>query len=78
MTDESIAVAVMESTGENRPALVRLILAMYLGEHCKYCDRKFVALDDLKDAVFAGYHSRGRLACQDCWQANNPAQQDDR
>ena len=69
--------AVVRLTAENRPHMVKLALSMYLGEHCKYCDREFETLVDLEDSVYAGYHDRGRLACQKCWDDNNPPEVND-
>jgi hypothetical protein len=63
-------VAVLEVTEENRDdldGLVNLALSMYLGERCKFCDKQYATLDDLKDTVWAGYHEHGRLACKRCW-----------
>lgn len=51
---------------------VKLVMSMYLGEKCKYCLKEFKTLDDLKDAVYAGYHEHGRIAHQSCWDENNP------
>jgi hypothetical protein len=63
---------VVTLTDENRPAMVRLALSMYLGEKCKYCLRQYTTLEDLENTVWAGYHEHGRLACQSCWRENNP------
>lgn len=67
-------VAVIEVTDENRAELVALTMSMsmYLGERCKYCLGEFKTLNDLKDAVWAGYHEHGRLAHDACWQAAHP------
>ena len=54
---------------------VQIALSMYLGEHCKYCGKKYTTLQDLHDTVYAGYHERGRLACQVCWDINNPVKE---
>ena len=56
---------------EQKEALIHLTLAFYLGENCKYCNKKYQTIDDLKNVVYAGYHERGRLACQKCWDENN-------
>lgn len=63
--------SLIELTDENRQAVAEMALSMYLGEKCKYCLREFFTLDDLKDAVYAGYHEHGRVACKSCWQSNN-------
>lgn len=65
-------VSVVRLTDENRPAMLEVVLSMYLGESCKYCLRIYETLDDLKITVWAGYHEHGRLACKDCWNAHNP------
>ena len=61
---------IVKITDENRDYLVELTLSMYLGEKCKFCLRLFETLDDLKDAVYAGYHEHGRVACKSCWRRN--------
>ena len=71
--DTETYVMVVKITDDNRDDLVKLALAMYLGEQCKYCGRTYETLDDLHDTVWAGLHEHGRLACAACWQANNPA-----
>ena len=68
---EPITIAVVELTDENTPEMLRLALSMYLGEACKYCGVVFETLEDLNEAVYAGYHERGRLAHKACWDANN-------
>jgi hypothetical protein len=66
---------VVEVTDENRAALVEIALSMYVGEKCKYCLHEFKSVADLRErnAVYAGYHEHGRLACKVCWDAANPA-----
>jgi hypothetical protein len=61
-------------TEDNRKELAELALSNYLGECCKYCGKQAKTLDDLRTAVFAGYHAKGRIACQVCWDANNPSE----
>ena len=61
------AIAVVTLTPENRPAMLRLALSMYLGERCKFCGKEYKVIEDLSDTVFAGYHKHGRLACKLCW-----------
>ena len=58
-------------TDDNRDDLVKIALSMYLGEKCKYCQREYKTLDDLRDTVFARYHEHGRLACGSCWDKRN-------
>lgn len=64
-------ISIIKVTAENKDYLVRTAMSMYLNERCKYCPRIFETLDDLQDAVFAGYHEHGRLACSKCWADNN-------
>lgn len=65
-------VMLVDITDDNRDTLLRLALSMYLGERCKYCNATFQTLDDLKDAVWAGYHDGGRLAHESCFKAAQP------
>ena len=67
----SHAIGVVKLTDENRPHMVKVALSMYLGEKCKYCLKEYTTLEELKGAVFAGYHEYGRLACDTCWKENN-------
>ena len=72
--DDSHTIAIAKITPENKDALMEMTLSMYLGEQCKYCLRIFDTLDDIKTAVYAGYHEHGRLACKKCWDENNGAE----
>jgi len=65
-------VGIVRLTPENRLSMAELAMSMYLGEHCKYCGKEYRTLDDLRATVWAGYHERGRLACEKCWNENNP------
>jgi hypothetical protein len=64
-------VSVVPVTDENKDYLTEAVLSSYLGERCKYCEKIYETLDDLKDTVWAGDHEHGRLACRSCWAANN-------
>ena len=64
-------IQVVRVTPENRDAITEMAMSMYLGEQCKYCPKVFETLDDLRTAVYAGYHEHGRVACKSCWDANN-------
>ena len=68
---ESHKLEIVRITPENRDAITEMAMSMYLGERCKYCPKVFETLDDLKMAVYAGYHEHGRVACKSCWDANN-------
>lgn len=65
---------VVKLTPENRPSMLEVALSMYCGEACKYCGHVYETTEDLRarDARWAGYHERGRLACGMCWKENNP------
>lgn len=60
-------ILVVPVTDENRNYLVEAAFSAYLGEQCKYCEKIYETLDDLKDTVWAGEHENGRLACKTCW-----------
>jgi len=66
------AIAIVELTDENRPAMFRLAMSMYLGEKCRFCHAEFTTLEELHGAVYAGYSEWGRVAHKACWDANNP------
>jgi hypothetical protein len=69
-----ITISAVKITDDNRKALAEHALSNYLGECCKYCGKQAKTLDDLRTVVFAGYHAKGRIACQSCWDANNPTE----
>jgi hypothetical protein len=52
-----------------REFAAHMALAMYLGEHCRFCDVQVTTMEELKTVVYAGYHARGRIAHQACWDA---------
>lgn len=62
---------IFKLTDENRQYAKKIPLEIYLGEHCKYCYKKFTTLEELKTVVYAGYHKYGRIACWSCWDENN-------
>lgn len=63
-----MAIAIVTKvTDDNRDDLVTLAMSAYLDEGCKYCDKVYGTIEDLKKTVWAGCHSKGRLACQECW-----------
>lgn len=59
----------------DKEAAVTMILSTFLGERCKFCGAVFETLDDLEDAVWAGYHQYGRLAHRSCWEEHKEAQE---
>ena len=50
-----------------RERLIKVAMGFYLGERCKFCGKQYTHYADLRDAVYAGYHAGGRLACGICW-----------
>jgi hypothetical protein len=68
---EDSHIGVVRITDDNKEYLANFALRMYLGEKCKFCLREFITLEDLKDAVYAGYHEYGRIACKSCWESND-------
>lgn len=71
---EKESVAVYEAPHD---VAVRIALSMYLGEKCKFCKEEFKTLEDLKTAVWAGYHEHGRLAHESCWVTHEGKEQKD-
>lgn len=69
---EPTKIVLVELTDENRDAMVKVALSMYLGESCPYCLRMFATLDDLKDSVWNGYTEYGRIAHKDCFHKAHP------
>ena len=62
--------AVIELTDENRPAVLEVVMSMYLGDECMYCHRNFTN-DELKTAIWARPNEFGRIVHKECWDANN-------
>ena len=54
-------------------ALLNLVMSAYLGEKCLYCEKEYVTIADMENAVWAGNHEKGRLACKECWDLNHPS-----
>jgi hypothetical protein len=52
-----------------RELAAHFALAVYSGEHCRFCDVQVTTMEELKTVVYAGYHARGRIAHQACWDA---------
>lgn len=65
------AIVDLEEEGA-REATFKVALSMYLGEQCRFCHGIFETLDDLKTAVWAGYHEHGRIAHKACFEAQPP------
>lgn len=61
---------VVELTEENRPAMLEVVMSMYLGDECMYCHRNFTR-EELKSAIWAYPNEFGRIVHGECWQANN-------
>lgn len=62
--------AVVELTEENRPAILEVVMSMYLDDECMYCHRNFTR-EELKSAIVAHPNKFGRIVHKECWQANN-------
>lgn len=81
MNDEP-EIHLYEVTDENREALKRLALSMYLAEPCVYCGELFTwddvntmifaPTDKLIEAGFAPATHDGRCAHERCFRAANP------
>jgi hypothetical protein len=63
-------VVLFENTKENRPALLRVAIQMYIGVKCKFCSYVFNSVEDIieRDVVKAG---DDEYACHSCWQSRN-------
>jgi hypothetical protein len=57
-------------TEQNKDALARLAISMYIGEKCLFCGREYKTFAELKDTVWVGQSENRRLACASCWQKN--------
>lgn len=60
----------VELTNENRPAMLEVVMSMYLGDECMYCHRNFTN-EELKGAIWAHPNEFGRIVHKECWHANN-------
>lgn len=63
-------VKVIELTDENRPAILKAALMMYLDDECMYCHRNFTE-EELETAIWAHPNEFGRIVHKECWDANN-------
>lgn len=62
--------SVVGLTDENRPAVLEVVMSMYLDDECMYCHRNFTR-EELKSAVVAYPNEFGHIVHKECWQANN-------
>jgi hypothetical protein len=69
--EKDVTVAVVELNDENRGDVAEISLSMYLGEYCKYCDKQVTTTEELRTVVYAGWHAKGRIAHESCWNENN-------
>ena len=53
-------------TDENREAVFKMALSMYLGEVCQGCNKSFDTEEDLKSAVWWPWE-KGRIGHKDCF-----------
>mgnify|MGYP001610845784 CR=1 FL=1 len=65
---DNLLVGVIPVTENNKDALVRLALSMYLGEKC-ICGHKFTTLDELNGTVWFP-HDTGRITHKECYDAH--------
>lgn len=57
----------MSISGDLHP-LVRLALAMYIGQHCKYCDKEYTSVEELRKLkVVRADGEEFRIACKSCY-----------
>lgn len=64
--------SVVELTDENRPAVLEVVMSMYLDDECMYCHRNFTR-EELKSAVVAYPNEFGRIVHKECWAASPTA-----
>jgi hypothetical protein len=69
--EKDVTVAIIELDDKNRSVVAEISLSMYLGEYCKYCDKKVTTMEELRTVVYAGQHAKGRIAHEICWNENN-------
>lgn len=71
----SVVQKVLFAVREIRETLVP-VLNMYINEPCRICGKN-LTMDDVMDAVFAGYSkdNRSRAAHRACWELNKPKEQ---
>jgi hypothetical protein len=63
------AIAVVKITDENRAALGRIALSMYLGMQCGYCGSKFNTLESFETAVRDhDFDGEFRIAHKSCFE----------
>lgn len=65
-------IKIVEITDENRPQLLHLAIAGYIGEKCRYCQHVYKSVDDIvaRNVVYAGER---QYACKVCFDTANPA-----
>ena len=65
-------IKIVEITDENRPQLLHLAIAGYIGEKCRYCQHVYKSVDDIaaRNVVYAG---ESQYACKVCFDTANPA-----
>lgn len=65
-------IKIVEITDQNRPQLLHLAIAGYIGEKCRYCQHVYNSVDDI-DARNVVYAGERQYACKVCFYAANPA-----
>ena len=66
-----LSAKLVELTDENRPAVLEVVMSMYLDDECMYCHRNFTR-EELKASIWAHENKFGRIVHGECWKANNP------
>ena len=62
------ALIVKLGSPEMQQFMIDLELRRHIGERCRYCNKEYKTIDDLKGkVVFAPKHAHGNLACKPCW-----------
>lgn len=67
----SAKASVIKLTDENRPAVLDMVISMYMDDVCMYCMRNFT-FEEVKQSVVTHPNPHGRIAHKECWKANNP------
>lgn len=72
MSETTVVVPLDE--GDNRNAMLRMVLGMYVGEACRICGVTFDTIESLNDAVSAGPYEAGqsRVIHRACWERTRP------
>lgn len=64
-------IKLVELNEENRPAVLDVVISMYMDDECMYCHRNFT-FEEVKKSRWTYPNSFGRIVHKECWEANNP------